>query len=80
MSTRAVSYTHLPAVNLILRIQKMDVTGGHHGFPQLFAQVHDLSVHVLSLIHISKFHNESPFFCVNLYRYYSKSKVRSKLN
>ena len=39
-----------PAVDLVLRIQKMHVAGGHHWLVELLAQLHHLPVHVLDVL------------------------------
>ena len=40
-----------PAVDLVRRIQKMHVAGGHHGLVELLTQPHDPAVNVLDVLH-----------------------------
>ena len=38
-----------PSVNLVLRVEKMHITGGNHRFLELFSQLHNLPVKVLNI-------------------------------
>ena len=39
------------AVNLILRIHEMNVTGGHHRFPELLSKLQDFFIKLLQILH-----------------------------